>query len=477
MVVKVDNRRDASDIPTPLTDWHNYGGLTRDVLLLQVPETYVRAYELRLEAEPGDRVVGWVEVEGSGLPAAVSVAIPELGVAVSSTTGADGRAAFSIPVTPERWSPANPRLYRVVVATGEQRIDDAIGFRTLAVADGQILLNDAPVYLRGISIHDERLDGGGRASSADHAEATLGLALELGCNFVRLSHYPHPEAMARVADRLGLLVWAELPVYWNVAFDDELTLELGRRMFSELISRDRNRASVVFWSLGNETPAGEQRDRFFAALADHVRTEDPSRLLTAALLTGPESLAPFVARYYLPALLGWSRAEWSFRIDDGLEQIVDVPALNEYFGWYYSGALGLMTPFSSRYARQVMLDNMDRIRFETAGGKPLIVSELGAGAKAGLHARPGEMRIYSEEYQAEVYRRQIAMLARQRNVRGLSPWVLKDFRAPLRLYQGVQDYWNRKGLVSETGEKKLAFGVLQAHYAELAGRPGAAPGG
>jgi beta-glucuronidase len=470
LVVRVDSQRDAEDIPTPMTDWHNYGGITRDVLLVHVPETHISAYELRLEGEPGDRIVGFLEATGPGLPARVTISIPELHLETTTIVGADGRVAIDLPATPQRWSPTAPHLYQVRIGLNGQTIEDAIGFRTVSTANGEILLNDAPIYLRGISIHDETLDGGGRSNSIAHAEATLDLAKQLGCNFVRLSHYPHPEALARVADRLGLLVWAELPVYWNVAFANEDTLERGRRMFSELIDRDRNRASVVIWSLGNETPAGEDRNRFFAALADHVRQEDPSRLLSAALLTGSEALGPFVMRYYLPALLGWNRSEWIFRVDDGLEKIVDVPAINQYFGWYYSGALAFATPFSSEYARGVMLDNMDRIRFVTEGGKPLIVSELGAGAKAGLHAEPGEMRVYSEEYQAEVYRRQLTMLEDQSAVRGISPWILKDFRAPLRLYQGVQDYWNRKGLVSETGEKKLAFRVLQEHYAMLASR-------
>jgi beta-glucuronidase len=468
LVVRVDSQRDAGDIPTPLTDWHNYGGLTRDVLLVHVPETHVSSYELRLDDEPGDHIVGYLEATGPGLPAHVNITIPELDLAYSAVVGAGERFKLDLPATPQRWSPENPRLYHVTIALNGQTIEDDVGFRTLAVADGEILLNGESIYLRGISIHDETLDGGGRSNSMADAEATLSLAKELGCNFVRLSHYPHPDALAHVADRLGLLVWAELPVYWNVAFSNENTLERARIMFSELIERDRNRASVILWSLGNETPAGEERDRFFSDLASHVRSEDSSRLLSAALLTGGEALAPFVARYYLPALLGWNRSEWIFRIDDGLEEIVDVPAINQYFGWYYSGALALVTPFSSEYARRVMLDNMDRIRFVTDGGKPLIVSELGAGAKAGLHAKPGEMRVFSEEYQVEVYRRQIAMLERQDAVRGMSPWILKDFRAPLRLYQGVQDYWNRKGLVSEKGERKLAFRVLQQHYENLA---------
>jgi beta-glucuronidase len=114
--------------------------------------------------------------------------------------------------------------------------------------------------------------------------------------------------------------------------------------------------------------------------------------------------------------------------------------------------------------RRVMLDGMEGIEIRTPAGKPLIVSELGAGAKYGMHAPVDELVAYSEEYQALVYEKQLAMLARQPQVRGISPWVLKDFRAPLRMYQGVQDYWNRKGLVSDAGEKKQAFFVLQENY-------------
>ena len=144
--------------------------------------------------------------------------------------------------------------------------------------------------------------------------------------------------------------------------------------------------------------------------------------------------------------------------------MVDVTALNQYFGWYYSGGLALVLPWSSHHMRRVMLDGMEDIEIRTPGGKPLIVSELGAGAKYGMHAPAEDLAVYSEEYQALVYEKQLAMLARQPQLRGLSPWVLKDFRAPLRMYQGVQDYWNRKGLVSEEGEKKQAFFVLRDHY-------------
>jgi beta-glucuronidase len=330
-----------------------------------------------------------------------------------------------------------------------------IGFRTLEVLGDEILLNGKPIFLRGISLHEEAA-GGRRAYSAEDARTLLGWASDLECNFVRLAHYPHNDHMAREADRLGLLVWAEIPVYWDVAFESEHTLELARAQLSELIERDRNRASVVIWSVGNETPMTESRLHFMSALVDHVRALDDTRLVSAALLTGTEALTPFMTRAYLPALFGLVR--------DELAERVDLAAMNEYFGWYYSGAIGTLGPFSSQHARRVMLENMQRIRFELPAGKPLVVSELGAGAVAGRHAPEEELAVYSEEYQALVYRRQLAMLEQQPGLRGISPWVLKDFRSPMRMYQGVQDYWNRKGLVADDGTRKQAFGVLRDHY-------------
>jgi beta-glucuronidase len=211
------------------------------------------------------------------------------------------------------------------------------------------------------------------------------------------------------------------------------------------------------------------------ALADEVRHLDRTRLVSAALVTGRESLQPFVLGYYLPALLGLVREDWPFRVEDPLIEAVDLAAVNEYFGWYYSGAIGALGPFSSHRARRVMLDNMNRIRFQVAGGKPLLVSEFGAGALAGRHAPEEDLAVFSEEYQALVYRRQLAMLDRQPDLAGMSPWVLKDFRSPLRMNPGVQDHWNRKGLLADDGTRKQAFEVLRDYYRLRAAEDAAAP--
>jgi beta-glucuronidase len=239
--------------------------------------------------------------------------------------------------------------------------------------------------------------------------------------------------MLRAADELGLVVWSEIPVYWRVAFDDPEALEKARRMLSEMILRDRNRASIALWSVGNETPEGEARNAFMARLAADVRALDPTRLVTAALMTGRENRDGTPVKF----------------MGDPLARSLDVMAINTYDGWYGGDRL----------------ENVPRIEWDVPQDKPLLFSEFGAGAKAGRH-EPDQPTKFSEEYQAEYYRRTLEMIERIPNLAGLSPWILKDFRSPRRQRPGIQDGWNRKGLVSETGERKLAFDVLARWYAD-----------
>ena len=109
-----------------------------------------------------------------------------------------------------------------------------------------------------------------------------------------------------------------------------------------------------------------------------------------------------------------------------------------------------------------MFSNMPDIRFKNVFGKPMIISEFGAGATHGLPSE--KATIWSEEYQAKVYQNQVEMLVKSEFVQGMSPWILKDFRSHLRELNGIQETYNRKGLVSEKGEKKKAFFVLKNFY-------------
>ncbi|MEM7411502.1 MAG: glycoside hydrolase family 2 TIM barrel-domain containing protein [Myxococcota bacterium] len=466
VIVRVDSRVGALDVPTASTDWFSYGGLTRDVQLLELPRTYLRHYRVALrEDESGIRA----EFRLAGDPVGgqpVRLEIPELGVVATATSNVAGDAVVSVDAAPERWSPENPRLYEVLLQAGKDAVREEIGFRSFRVEGRDLLLNGEPVFLRGIALHEEA-PGGGRAHGEADAKTLLGWAKELHCNFVRLAHYPHDAATVRLADRLGLLVWEEIPVYWNIAFEEPATLALAKQQLGELIERDVNRASVVLWSIANETPAGDARNAFLAELAAHARALDPSRPVTAALLSGPEFLRPFLTDAGLALATGIANEEWELPLEDPLAEIVDVAALNEYFGWYYTSLLAAVTPFEAQRVRRTVLEHLPRLRFTLAAEKPLIVSELGAGALAGRRADPESLAVFSEDLQARVYERQIAMLERQSIVRGVSPWVLMDFRSPMRLLPGVQDFWNRKGLISDAGERKLAFGVLRDWYQQL----------
>jgi beta-glucuronidase len=425
IVVKVDNTRRADALPALNTDWWNYGGLTRSVRLVETPRVFIRD-ALVQPPRAGGGLHGFVQLDGARAPVEVAIEIPEVRARRAVTTDRTGRATFDLAAAVTPWSPETPKLYDVVIHTGDDRVKDRIGFRVVGTSRHDILLNGQPIFLRGIALHEEALGRGGRATSRADAEALLGLAKELGCNFVRLAHYPHNEEMTRAADRLGLLVWSEIPVYWTIAWSNPATLATARAQLAEEIARDRNRASVILWSVGNETPVSDARNRFLRTLVDDVRAADDTRLVTAALEHRAAGL-------------------FTRLIDDPLGGVLDVIGLNEYIGWYD----GLPA-------------KCDGTEWQCAYDKPVVVSEFGADAKAGLHG--DALTRFSEEYQADLYRRQIAMLKRIPNLRGLSPWILVDFRSPRRPLPGVQDGWNRKGLVGNDGKKKQAFDVLRDAY-------------
>jgi beta-glucuronidase len=319
----------------------------------------------------------------------------------------------------------------VTVKTGADSITDEIGFRTIEVRGNEIVLNGKPIFLRGICIHAEAPYRTGRAYSGKDAETLLGWTKELGANFVRLAHYPHDETMLRAADRMGILVWSENPVYWAVQFDKPEVYAKAEHQLDELINTQRNHPAVILWSMANETPLNDARTKFISGLAAHAHELDPTRLITAALLVHTESNGDRSTKV----------------VDDPLGQYLDVIGTNEYIGWYEQHP-----------------ETADTTDWKIMYDKPLIMSEFGGDAKAGLHGKPNER--WTEEYQANIYRHQFGMLNRIPQLRGMSPWILMDFRSPNRVLPGIEDYYNRKGLITEQGVKKQAFFVLQKEYKE-----------
>ncbi len=432
LVVEVTNTRLATGVPALRTDWWNYGGITRSVKLLEVPETFIEDYSVHLAKGEQNVFEGWVQFNGATRQNQVTIEIPELHFNQTTLLTSTGRAEFAWPQKVEHWSPDHPKLYHVTISGEGDRVEDEIGFRTLETRGAQILLNGAPIFLRGISMHEEAPFRSGRAFSEEDDRTLLGWAKELGCNFVRLAHYPHNEEMVRLAEQMGLVLWEEVPVYWSIAWQNPDTLENAKSQMREVVGRDHNRASVFFWSLSNETPPQEPgRLEFLKALAAYTRQLDATRLITSAMdrtdPAGPDTRS----------------------LNDPLGEVLDVLGLNEYIGWYVGRT-----------------EDADRARWETKYPKPLIVSEFGADALYNLHADTDTR--FSEEYQANLFQHQIAMLRRIPSLAGVSPWLLMDFHSPRRPLPGIQDYFNRKGLISDRGQRKQAFYVLQKFYREKA---------
>ena len=431
VIVKVDNKRHAEDVPTQIFDWWNYGGITRDVLLVEVEPTYIENYKLLLNktVKGKKRIIDFsLRLNKKEAGQEVTFSIPELKIRQTFTTDANGQICSQLSTLNSKlslWSPTNPKLYKVEIQLGNETLSDEIGFRTIETRDKQILLNGEPIFLKGISIHEEKPNGGGRANSTEDAHTLLSWAKELGCNFVRLAHYPHNEYAVREAERMGMLVWSEIPVYWTIAWTNPGTYANAERQLTDMISRDQNRANVIIWSIANETPHSTERDTFLSCLAKHARQLDDSRLISMAMEVT-------------------SASNYHNKLQDNMNEFVDVVSFNQYIGWYRD------------------VNDAPKMTWEIPYNKPVIISEFGGGARYGLHGAKNQR--WTEEFQENLYRENTAMLDKIEGLAGTTPWILKDFRSPRRVLTGIQDYYNRKGLFSDKGEKKKAFYVLKEWY-------------
>jgi hypothetical protein len=187
VVVEVDNTRHADGVPALKTDFWNYGGLTRGAKLVEVSSNFIQDYSIQLAKGKTDLIEGWVQLAGAAGSGQVTIEIPDIHIKQSAQVDASGRAIFRFPIHVELWSPEHPKLYQVVISGGDDRVTDEIGFRTIETRGAQILLNGKPIFLRGISMHEEAPFRSGKAFSEEDDRTLLNWAKELGCNFIRMA--------------------------------------------------------------------------------------------------------------------------------------------------------------------------------------------------------------------------------------------------------------------------------------------------
>jgi beta-glucuronidase len=443
IIVTVEAYRRHERVPTENTDWFNYGGLYRDISLIRVPQTFIRNWFLRLLPDGTfsnirlDIDVCGQEAHSKGT---AHLTIPELEVNIRIPAD-NGTGSMTFPGHPELWSPEHPKLYDFTLAfesgntpvTGSCNTDiikDRIGFREIRVQGRNILLNGKSVFLKGISVHEDHLTFG-KTTTEKVIRDTIRDLKALNGNYLRLAHYPHDPRFARIAEEEGIMLWEEIPVYWAIAFENPQTYSDAENQLAELILRDRNRASVVIWSVGNENPDTDARLSFMTRLVRKARNLDDSRPVSAACLVNHRKLA----------------------IDDRLAEVLDIIGLNEYYGWY--------DPDFGKLPK--LLENSNPV-------KPVIISEMGGGARAGQ--RGSVQDLFTEDIQKWIYEQQTRVISSCQYIRGMSPWILYDFRCPRRLNR-YQEGFNRKGLIdADRTTKKAAFTVLAQFYGTLTGEQG-----
>jgi beta-glucuronidase len=430
IIVKVNSQRRKDGLPGLGYDWFNYGGITRDVHLVTTNDTYIEDYFVQLKKHSNNEVRGWIKLNGTKPDQEVRIRIPELKLDYKTRSNDKGFAALKFSSKFQLWSPENPKLYNVVIQTETDTVSDDIGFRNIEVKGTQVLLNGKTVFFKGVNMHEERPMKGGKAYSEADAIALLNWAKELGCNLVRLAHYPHNEYTVKLAEKMGIMVWNELPVYQHIEFSSPEMPQKMDLMMREMILRDRNRCSVVIWSLSNETYSNTpNRDNALVELARQCKLEDSTRLITSAINTQ-----------------GYK--DHTFNVWDSLYKHFDIMSINEYLGWY--------VPWQGKPSDT---------KWNLVVQKPIIISEFGGEAKYGSNFGPKDEAAYwSEEYQEQIYKDQISMFSTTPNLVGVCPWLLVDYRSSGRMHPVYQNGYNRKGLLSEFGEKKKAWYVLQNYY-------------
>lgn len=430
LVVMVNNTRRVDGIPAMNFDWWNYGGILRDVFFVNRPEIHVQDYKIQLKPGHQDLIAGHVQIHGTREPQTVSLKIAELGINESLKTDANGLASFEIKTQPQLWKPAAPKMYATTMSVGNDSVSDEIGFREIKVDGTRILLNGSPVFLKGINFHEEIPQRLGRAYSNADASMILGEVKALGCNFIRTAHYPQNERIVRTAEKMGLMIWEEIPLWQGIEFSNPAILNKAQTMLKEMVYRDKNRAGIIIWSIANETSPSEYRDQVLIDLVKLTHSLDPTRLVGAAFDN-----------------MTYNKQTGTFTLKDKLSEAVDVVGINKYLGWYQ--------PFPMA---------PEKILWQVAAQKPLIMTEFGCEALYGVHGNADAAHSWSEDYQEKIYQKNYTMFENIPNLAGTSPWVLFDFRSPTRCHPQNQEGWNRKGLVSDKGQRKKAWWVVKKFY-------------
>lgn len=433
---------------TPNFDFFNYAGIQRPVRLYTTPRTYIRDIALTTDViGPNAQVEYTVQAEGD---AEIRVFLhDETREIVANGTGPIGQLIIE---NARLWQPLNAYLYTCVVELWRdgQRLDvyeQPFGVRTVAVKDGKFLINGRPFYFKGFGKHEDSLLHGRGFDEVVNVK-DLNLLKWMGANSFRTSHYPYSEELMRLADREGIVVIDEVPAVGlhlnfgailsggdatpHKTWEELRTKEHHAQIIRELIARDKNHSCVVMWSIANE-PASEEEGayEYFQPLVALARELDPQH----------RPVTIVIHQYATPD-------------KNKVTALVDVLALNRYYGWYDSG--GQLAVAQARLRDE--LHEWGRV----APGKPLMFTEYGADTIAGMHDTTPAM--FSEEYQVAYLQANHEVIDAFPTFIGEQVWNFADFQTS----QGIiRVQGNKKGVFTRERKPKMAAHALRERWLEI----------
>lgn len=415
-------------------DFFPYGGIHRPVYLFCTPLDYIEDIAVTTSIEGKKGLIKYRITKKGGEAKESFIHLGDENTRLEQKVEFRGNMAEGELTIDEAtfWSPDNPHLYEMVVellSSEGAPIDEytlSIGIRTIEVKNDRLYLNGELIFLKGFGKHED-FPIIGKGLSLPLIAKDYSLMKWIGANSFRTSHYPYSEEMMNMADKEGFLVIDEIPaVGLFFGKGNKRRLSLCKQYLRELIARDKNHPSVIMWSIANEPHSTKpEAKEFFRQLYQHTKKLDPSRLVTLVSMFGlkEEALA-----------------------------YVDVICLNRYYGWYTD-------PGQLDRASHKLSKELDAL-YQTYK-KPILLSEFGAGAIAGVHAHPAEL--FSEEYQAELIQKYCEVIESKPYMVGEHVWCFADFKTAQVAYRVAL---NRKGVFTRTRQPKLAAHLLRKIWIE-----------
>lgn len=468
LFVLVNNHMREDRVPGIRCDWNNDGGIVNGVKLIFVPKVYIENFRTETRLDNGEAVISYrlsvVSYQcASHDPVQVTFSIPALGIESPIDVPVNGSASAEIripitdhlsPITSHRsplqlWSPDNPKLYTTRLTTPYEVIEDEIGYREIRTEGTQILLNGESIQLYGVAVHSE-FPGTGRTATPEGIEQMVAKARELGCNFLRCAHYPYADIFARAMDRMGMLWWEEVPVYWLPHVHEEPQKSLALGMLKEMIVRDWNRASLILWSVSNEcagdgSAAGSHRDLsggnypYWVDACKLVRELDPSRLISSAdsghRYTTENGWTPDAGDAFDTAIKG---QDWHPGHPDAFYELLDVLGAN-----LYVQRLGDNPIATDKFVEMLRRFN-----------KPLMITEFGSMSTTDENTSKSETVCGHPKRHEKVLREGYQACHKHPEIVGTVPWCLMDVRVPMHWR-----WYNR-------GSGTFAYGLLDNDYNE-----------